>query len=242
MPTKTSHGIALCKRGADGIVRLLMINKRYTYAFFAFACGRYNENNNDELVALFDKMTIDEKIDILSMNFQQVWYRVWLGYLASSNMFILSRNKYNEYIVADGGAHLKMLMRRSRRYAARIWEIPKGRKKNIGEGELDCAIREFYEETGIPRNAYHITDGTYKLVFTEEGVRYDITYYIALTTRDIVQRINSASLEQVGEICDMRWISGAEIGFYATRDPSGHRRIIHYAKARLRSPFVPVLT
>lgn len=235
--TRYSSGIALCKRGHDGIVRLLMINRRYTYAFYAFVCGRYNEHNDNEIIALLDRMTIDEKVDILSLNFQQLWYRIWLGN-SQTNMFLTARNIFNERLVGDGGARIRSLVRRSHAYAPRIWEIPKGRKKYAGECEMDCAIREFYEETGIPRSAYHITSGTFRLVFAEDGVRYDITYFIAVTARDVIQRINSSSLEQVSEICDMRWVAASEMNVFASRDVAGHRRIIHYAKQILRNPFV----
>lgn len=239
MPTITrySNGIALCKRGSDGIVRLLMINRRYTYAFYAFVCGRYNEHTDAGLVALFDKMTIDEKVDILSFNFQQLWYRIWLDQ-TQTHLFLSARSKFNDRIVGDGGARLRSLIRRSQKYATRVWEIPKGHKKYSGEYDMDCAIREFYEETGIPRSAYHITSGVFRINFVEENIRYDLTYFIAITMRDVVQRINSAALEQVHEICDMHWASAAEMEVYAPRDVAGHRRVIHFAKELLKNPFI----
>lgn len=232
-----SNGIALCKRCNDGIIRVLMVNHRYTYAFYAFVCGKYNEFSDQAMIDLFDAMTIDEKVDILSLNFQQLWYRIWLGSVPHVSMFLRARNRFSDRIVADGGTRIRDLMRRSRRYATRVWEIPKGRKKGKGEGEMDCAIREFYEETGIPRSAYHITQGTYRLTFVDEGICYDTTYFIAVTGRDVVQRLNSAALEQVGEICDMRWVSAAEMSVFAPHDEAGHRRVIHFAKEILRNPF-----
>jgi len=234
--TRYSSGIALCKRGDDGIVRLLMINRRYTYPFYMFVCGHYNERNDDEIIALLDRMTVDEKVDILSLNFQQLWYRIWLG-TYQPNVYLAARNKYNERLVGDGGERIKSLVRRSRKYASRLWEIPKGRKKHANECEMDCAIREFYEETGIPRSAYHLTPGIFRLVFAEDSAKYDITYFIAITARAVIQRINSAALEQVSEICDMRWVPASDMEVYAVRDIPGHRRVIHYAKNMLRNPF-----
>lgn len=234
--TRHSSGIALCKRGSDGIVRLLMINRRYTYPFYMFVRGRYNEHNDKEIIALLDRMTVDEKVDILSLNFQQLWYRIWLGTYQSS-IFYAARSKFLDRIAADNGVRIKSLVRRSHKYAARLWEIPKGRKKFPNECDMDCAIREFYEETGIPRSAYHITGNTFHLVFTEDNVRYSVMYFIAVSARDVIQRINSAALEQVTEICDMRWISAAEMDVYAPRDVAGHRRVIRCAKGILKNPF-----
>lgn len=238
--TRYSYGIALCKRDRDGLVRLLMANKRYTYAFFQFVCGRFNERSDADMIALLDNMTMDEKIDILSLNFQQIWYRIWLSNSNPNNgdgLFFQARGRFNEHIASDGGTRIRSLLRRSHFCAERVWEIPKGRKKNQGEYELECAIREFYEETGIPRNAYHIVPrATFLLSFTEDGRRYDITYYIAVTTRDITQRLNSASIDQITEICNLRWVSAAEMDQYAQRDLAGHRRIIRRAKRLLRPP------
>jgi 8-oxo-dGTP pyrophosphatase MutT (NUDIX family) len=181
-------------------------------------------------------MTIDEKVDILSCDFRQLWYRVWLG--PQANGFPMARMKFCDKLVKDGGGRLKSLIRRSQKYGARVWEIPKGHKKFADEHEIDCAIREFYEETGIPRSAYCLTAGEYTLCFTEGSVTYEIRYFIAITARDVIQRLNSSALEQVAEICDIRWVSASELDTFIARDVRGHRRIIHFAKKLLRNPFV----
>jgi 8-oxo-dGTP pyrophosphatase MutT (NUDIX family) len=129
---------------------------------------------------------------------------------------------------------MKRLMRQSTECApSRVWEIPKGRKKHSGEHDMDCAIREFYEETGIPRNKYHITHGTYNVSYLENGIRYDVTYFIAITSRVITHKISASSMIQLDELCDMKWVSGADMPAYISRDVAGHRRVIHYAKRQL---------
>jgi 8-oxo-dGTP pyrophosphatase MutT (NUDIX family) len=236
--TRYSNGIALCRKGTDGIVRLLMIHRRYTYAFFSFVCGRYSSRNDSAIIALLDEMTVDEKLDILSMNFSQMWYRIWLDHVGMPTMFARMRNKFTELIRADQGAKLRTLVRRSTLYASSpLWEIPKGRKKYPNEHNIDCAIREFYEETGIPRNDYRLTSGIFVMTFTEERTRYVITYYIAVSTRDISQRLGASSLTRLSELNGMRWVSAAEMPVYAPRDIAGHQRVIHFAKRRLKLAF-----
>lgn len=234
-----SSGIALCKRGSDGIVRLLLVQKRYTYAFFAFVYHKCNMRDDDAVIALLDRMTIEEKLDILSLDFQRMWWRVWLG-RGTSAQFLNAHRRFRETFTGDHGARIQSLVRRSTVCALRLWEMPKGRKKNANEREMDCAIREFYEETGIPRSAYHITRGTHEIDFTEDGIHYHVKYFIAITTRDIHQRITTAKREQVSEICDIHWATGAEMEAYAPRDVPGHRSIIRYAKRALRNPFIRV--
>lgn len=235
--TRISYGIALCKRGHDGIVRILMINKRYTYAFFAFVMHRFDIHNDDAIIALFDQMTIDERLDILSTNFAQMWYRIWLNRCTPSAYYD-ANSYFRDHFMVDNCARLRRLMRRSHKNSAeRVWEIPKGRRKGANEYGVDCAIREFYEETGIPRSAYHLTSGTHEIEFTEDGVQYHVTYYIAVTMRDVRQRIDVTSLDQVNEVCNMRWVASSELGAFAPRDIPGYRLIIRYAKRILNNMF-----
>ena len=232
--TRYSTGIALCKRDSDGIVRLLMISRRITYAFHAFVSGQYNDRSDARIIELFNKMTLDEKLDVLSLNFSQLWYRLWLGQSMNGN-YTNVRNKFNDKMVGDNGERLRNLMRKSTTSAKRIWEIPKGHKKYSGECDMDCAIREFYEETGIPRSAYRITNGNYVISFTEEGITYHITYFIALANRDIVFRLGASALVQVSEVCDISWVSAAEMEAYAPRDIPGHKRVISYVRKLLKN-------
>jgi 8-oxo-dGTP pyrophosphatase MutT (NUDIX family) len=234
--TRYSMGIALCMRCEDGIVRVLLVNRRYTYAFYAFVCGHYNEHSDVAIIGLFDKMTVDEKVSIMSMNFAQIWYSIWLNQCQPGS-YIMARNKFNESIVGDGGIRLRSLMRRSRTNADRVWEIPKGHKKHQTECDMDCAIRELYEETGIPRSAYRITNGTYNITFEEEGVRYRVTYFIAIALRRIIQRINASAIDQISEICNMCWVSASDMATYAPRDVPGHRRIVRFARKVIANKF-----
>jgi 8-oxo-dGTP pyrophosphatase MutT (NUDIX family) len=153
-----------------------------------------------------------------------------------TNQFCEANHWFHDRFLLDNGARLRKLLRRSRICADRVWEIPKGHRRNIDECGMDCAIREFYEETGIPRSAYHITRGTHEIDFVEEGVHYHITYYVAITMRDARQRLDVSSTVQIGEVCNMRWVSASEMGVYAPRDIPGHRLMIKYAKNALRNP------
>ena len=232
--TRYSIGIALCKQDIDGIIRLLMISRRITYAFHAFVCGQYNDRSDVKIIELFNKMTIDEKLDILSLNFSQLWYRLWIGQCCSS-IYTNVRNKFNDKMVGDNGERLKELMRKSTSSTQRIWEMPKGHKKYSGECDMDCAIREFYEETGIPRSAYKITNGTYVMSFTEEGITYHITYFIALANHDIIFRLGASALAQVSEVCNISWVSAMEMDVYAPRDIPGHKRIVRYVRKMIKN-------
>ena len=53
-----------------------MIKKRYTYAFFDFVFTKYKKNDDVRLCKLFDQMSIQEKADILRLDFDRLWARI----------------------------------------------------------------------------------------------------------------------------------------------------------------------
>jgi hypothetical protein len=195
-PTFSNHkdrislGIACCRFNGNK-PEILLVRKRYTYSFNIFGHGKYNSGSNAELINLFNGMTVDEKLDILSLNFKQIWYRLWLHGGSTNANYLVSRNKFESTFVIDGGARLKKLISKSSNVISPVWEIPKGRKKNKQEPDIHCAIREFYEETGIPKKNYKIFPwATRTQSYVDSGVRYTSTYYLAYTKHNIEPRVD----------------------------------------------------
>jgi 8-oxo-dGTP pyrophosphatase MutT (NUDIX family) len=113
----------------------------------------------------------------------------------------------------DGGTHLKNLISKSVN-ATPIWEIPKGRKNSYRERDINCAIREFYEETGICNSKYKIyTDKQNIMSYNDEGKRYTNVYYTALIQNHVNVGVNNALKEQLREIVDCRWMNIDAIRF-----------------------------
>jgi 8-oxo-dGTP pyrophosphatase MutT (NUDIX family) len=78
--SRTSYGIACCRVNPLNIIEILLVKKRYTYAFVAFVFGHYNKKDDKRLTFLFNGMTTQEKIDILSLRFDLIWYKIWLEF------------------------------------------------------------------------------------------------------------------------------------------------------------------
>ena len=56
---KKSYGIACCRYNlTTKLPEILMIKKRYTYAFFDFVFTKYKKNDDNRLCKLFDQMSI----------------------------------------------------------------------------------------------------------------------------------------------------------------------------------------
>jgi len=187
----TSYGIALVKKNKISEklnqYEVLMIKKRLTYSFIAFVKGCYNKNNENELLRMFNNMTVDEKFCIMSLNFNIMWYKSTLS-LPYQNKFISKdiskfekcKLKFEKNFLHDNGKRLLNIMKKSKS-SKKIWEIPKG-SNNKNESNINAAIREFSEETNIKKNKYKILYHINPIIytFTDENVTYRYVYYIAI--------------------------------------------------------------
>ena len=91
MSVKKSYGIALIRYNKlKKNYEFLMIKKRNSYAFVDFVLGRYNINNKKYIISLFNNMTYEEKLIIISLNFEMIWDRFRLTHIY--------KEKYNKEI------------------------------------------------------------------------------------------------------------------------------------------------
>ena len=85
------------------------------------------------------------------------------------------------------------------------WGIPKGRRAG-NESDLECAKREFTEETGYTSDDYELFDNINPLVeniIGSNGVKYRHVYYIAILKSDkppSCQNLKKAQLCEIGDI------------------------------------------
>jgi 8-oxo-dGTP pyrophosphatase MutT (NUDIX family) len=168
-------------------------------------------------------MSYSEKIDILSMKYSQLWYRVMLYYpdylninsdrmsTGDINAYIKKKNKYESTFANDGCHKLKQLISGTNN-SELLWEIPKGRKcKN--ELTMDCAVREFKEETNIRSSQYKVMTNINPVTesYINTGTTYINKYYIAETTVQSNPHVCFSADQQITEIEDIRWMNTAEI-------------------------------
>ncbi len=217
----TSFGVACC-RIKDGKPEILIICKRNTYAYRNFVHAVYNIKNNSDMIKMFSQMTLDEKLEILSLNFSQIWYRAWFNQTKGKSYF-RSKTRFVTNFLQDGGKRLKGLISKSSN-SIPIWEIPKG-KKDHNETDIVASMREFYEETGIRKHRYKIFPMRQNIYsYIDAGVRYRNVYYTAIC-EDIPAGVNNALQEQLYEIADCKWMN-----MEALRQVDTHNRLTHFVK------------
>lgn len=203
---RISVGVA-CTRFTPTGMEILLVKKRYTYAFNKFVNGRYRSEDRPGLIAMFDGMTADEKLDILSLNFTQIWYRIWLNNSQKISSFYSAKSKFENTFMADGGVKLKYLMSRSQKFGSLVWEIPKGRKKSKNESDIHCGLREFTEETSVTKKQIKLMPDNTQYSYISDGTKYTFIYYFALARTHIDPHISLTNKTQVGEIIEIKWMN-----------------------------------
>lgn len=172
---------------------LLMIQRNYSYCFLWFIKGIEVENQNFEyLKPIWEKITEKEQLMIKNMKpegFKNLWKSIWK---TKSNK-IYKKNEYdkayNLFHVFFQNKYLKERLFQIPSICKELeWGFPKGRrlrnKKYLKqESNLECAKREFHEETNYSEEDYIILNNneTYKEFFYgSDGIQYAHEYYIAL--------------------------------------------------------------
>lgn len=233
MKVKNSFGIALLRFNyIKNKYEILIVKKRVSYAFVDFVNGNYIKNT-DNLKFLFNNMSNDEKIDILRGDYDSLYYKVFLQkppqlypiniyeqniqdyfdplhYYEIKN-FLKKKSYFERLFNENNNEYIKFLIRNTRNNSI-IYEIPKGRLLRK-EKPLDGAIREFYEETLIPKESYNIiSPETITYTFVSNNVRYNIEYFVGFTNKQDDVKLNF-NMEQISEIDEIRWMGMDEIRF-----------------------------
>jgi len=154
-------------------------------------------------------MTIDELLIIYSLDFKQMWYRIWLAY---ENPFGILKNKFEQFFLFDGGIMLKSIIKKSIPTGKLLWEVPKGRKQSSKEPDLFCAIREVNEECNISKDSYTLLPNVFKtVIYIHDKVKYVCKYYIAQIKETLPEVQTPFGMDIKKEIQTCRWCSLEEL-------------------------------
>jgi len=149
----TSYGIITFRRSEKGL-QYLMIRRKDSFGYIDFIRGKYSCYNIEQIQKSVNEMSVEEKARLESQPFERLWRDLWsdtngIQYRgeesSSSKNFetIKSGINYNNSIIT-----LNDIIKQSdTNWKETEWEFPKGRR-NTQEKDIDCALREFEEETG----------------------------------------------------------------------------------------------
>ena len=233
MSVKRSYGIACCKSTSTGVV-LLLIKKRFTYAYFDFVFGKYDVKDTRKLRDLFGRMTYWEKMLIMEGDFNNMWNRLMntnknVKFVKSDieNCYSAKKQRFESLFRSDQRKLREAL--HNTPIADPIWELPKGHPIK-GEKPIDTAIREFKEETGGTLADYDILYDCRPIVQSYKSGKntHIVTYFLAVAHHNWVPKLDFSSYEQTLEVECVRLLPLEQIKFLNHKQVN-HKRMIDLA-------------
>ncbi len=189
-------------------LKFLMVQRKHSIGYIDFLRGKYRIDNIDGINFLFQHMNQVEINKIGSGSFDELWKELWNNDESKLN------NIKKEYYTAkqkfetlkdssDIELNLKFYVENVQPiYITYEWGFPKGRRSKF-ENSKDCAIREFSEETNIPKEKLKIIDYIDPIeenLIGTNGIKYRHIYYIAEITENYLPEISGNN-----EIGDMNY-------------------------------------
>ncbi len=211
----TSIGV-IAFRYNKGQIEYLIIRRKDSLGFVDFMRGKYPLHNKNYIMNIINEMTISEKKKLTTMTFDELWAYLW-----GENIGIQYRGE--EKVSKDKFSLLKqgiktnsnfftlesLVNESNTQWETPEWGYPKGRR-NYNEKDLNCALREFEEETGYLRNNLMIVQNIIPVeeIFTGSNYKsYKHRYYIAY-----LDNLNNSDTEfQRSEVSKVEWKSYEDV-------------------------------
>jgi 8-oxo-dGTP pyrophosphatase MutT (NUDIX family) len=207
----TSYGIITFRSSTEGL-QFLMIRRKDSFGYIDFVRGKYSPYNLTQLNTIIDEMSLDEKNKILTLPFETLWNEMWGNSNNLNNQFkneeLSSKKKFDllkeGVIIENVNYTLDDLVKLSTtKWKETEWEFPKGRR-NQKEKDLDCALREFEEETGISKESITIIENIlpFEEIFIGSNHKsYKHKYFLAYINNSYEELNNF----QITEVSKLEW-------------------------------------
>lgn len=180
----TSYGIIAFVRNAESL-KILLYQRRDTFEYMDFLRGLWSSSNREAVDILFSNMTIAERDRLSNYSFDELWDDLWVSHeckIYSQNKR-RSQQKYESIVdtIPD------ILERTFSNKLEPSWGFPKGKKNRNNEGDADCAIREFCEETHFQPTDLRLlnTKSLVEYFRGTDGKNYKTHYFIAEAAEEI---------------------------------------------------------
>jgi len=233
----TSYGLIVFRKNPlTNQLEYLMVRRKNSFGFIDFMRGKYTFSSAYQLKLIINEMSNKEKQDILTKSFHELWSDMWgngngnggENELSSSVMapsspqspqspIRYSNEEYNskkKFELLRSGVEIdgkmvtlnELIEESGTNWEETEWEFSKGRK-NQKEKELECALREFKEETGLQLKIQIIEN---IIPFEETFIgsnhkAYKHKYFLGYESNLEMDKQNDTSHYQKTEISKIEW-------------------------------------
>ena len=190
-------------------IYFLLIRRKHSLNYVEFIRGKYDKNNLNKLIECFELMSKKEIENIKNNDFEFLWDDLWKE--TSKNKMYQKEFKKSKKLFNNLKEEniLEKLLEINPLYDTPEWGIPKGRR-NYFEKNIECAIREFNEETTMKENNYVILKNLYSVQENYKGtnnLNYKHIYYLSISDSDNEVNCNNiqSSNNEIGDIGWFTW-------------------------------------
>jgi 8-oxo-dGTP pyrophosphatase MutT (NUDIX family) len=206
----TSLGIVTFNK-CEKNIEYLMICRKDSLGYVEFMRGKYPLYNQDYIQNIINEMTIQEKANLLTKSFAELWKQLWGDYYGVQYK-TEEKNAHDKFYQIKEGIHLfddnffnleQLIQNSNTSWTEPEWGFPKGRR-NYNENDLSCALREFSEETGIQKGKIAIIKNIipFEEIFTGSNFKsYKHKYFIAYSN------YKDNNNFQKSEVSKMKWMN-----------------------------------
>jgi 8-oxo-dGTP pyrophosphatase MutT (NUDIX family) len=200
----TSLGIVCVRRNPmmDNRLEYNLVRRKDSMGYVDFLRGKFSENNDYLLRNIIKEMTASEVQNIRERTYKELWDQLWNK--VTEHYDLKSEAKFN-YV-----KRFKMhLFDENYHWPEPEWGFPKGRR-NFKEKDLDCALREFEEETGYKASDLTLMKNLspFEEIFTGSNLKsYKHRYFLAFIDYELS---SNTQCYQISEIGCMQWFSYEE--------------------------------
>jgi 8-oxo-dGTP pyrophosphatase MutT (NUDIX family) len=202
----TSLGIIAFTIDTEGVHKFLMIRRKDTLGFMDFMRGKYSLYNREYLLNLLNEMTMNEKRELLERDFDSLWGNLWCNH---SGQYRTEEESSREKFIAltsgimTGGEMYSLtdlIAESSTSWEEAEWGFPKGRR-NHNEKDIDCALREFEEETGYSAGEIVENIQPFEEIFMGSNYRsYKHKYFLMKIDMADIEKCSAFDKSEVSKI------------------------------------------
>jgi 8-oxo-dGTP pyrophosphatase MutT (NUDIX family) len=204
---------------SNGIINIneekkyLMICRKKSLGYVDFLRGKYSFSSTAHLVNLIEEMTIQEKRDLLTKTFSELWQDLWGVKPDGGSDAVLANEKFSSIVqgcVIEGKrvTLAELIQSIPTNWTEPEWGFPKGRRNNY-ETDSMCALREYEEETGYDRADLNIIRNImpYEEIFIGSNYKsYKHKYFIARSKGSQPKK-----RFQDSEVSNLQWFTYEEV-------------------------------
>jgi 8-oxo-dGTP pyrophosphatase MutT (NUDIX family) len=206
-----SYGIICFRRNLSGQIEYLIIRRRFSYSYMDFIRTlrpKHGILDDNYLTLLLTLMTPQEHEKLKSLSFDALWDDLWLiNKQRHEREYKRCKTNYETLIKPRLNS---MLSTHTAKFTDSEWGFPKG-KRNKNESSIQCAFREFVEETGLSSNNLKLInhDEIIEDFKSINNKQYRHVYYLTEYTDDTNKTVSvdPNNLIQCSEVDDIQWCS-----------------------------------